>query len=155
MLKLVVDSREQAPLDFTGYDCTVERGSLPTGDYSVAGLTDRVAVERKSLDDLIGCLMGDNRDRFERELARARGYDFFAVVVEAAWEHLARGQYRSRMKPHSAAQSVVAFQVRYGVPFLFAGTRKAAAYLTLSLLEKYVSEQQARLVALLKASTAA
>ena len=155
MLKLVVDSREQAPLDFMGYDCTVERGALPTGDYSVAGLIDRVAVERKSLDDLIGCLMGENRDRFERELARARGYDFFAVVVEAAWEHLARGLYRSRMKPHSAAQSVVAFQVRYGVPFIFAGTRKAAAYLTLSLLEKYVSEQQARLAALLKASTAA
>lgn len=155
MVKLIVDSREQVPLDFTGYDCTVERGTLPTGDYSVAGLTDRVAVERKSLDDLIGCLMGDNRDRFERELARARGYDFFAVVVEASWEHLARGQYRSRMKPHSAAQSVVAFQVRYGVPFIFAGTRKAAAYLTHSLLEKYVSEQQARLAALLKASTAA
>lgn len=147
-MRIVIDTREQCPLDFTGYDCLVERGGLPTGDYSLAGLTDRVAAERKSLDDLIACLMGDNRQRFERELARGRGYDLFAVVIEASWEQLAKGMYRSRMKPHSAAQSVLAFQVRYGVPFIFTGSRPASAYVIYSLFEKYVTEQRNRLKAL-------
>ena len=31
-------------------------------------------MERKTLPDLVGCCMGDNRERFERELHRMRGY---------------------------------------------------------------------------------
>jgi ERCC4-type nuclease len=48
------------------------------------GFEDRAAVERKELNDLISCLMNGNRGRFEKELARGRHYDLFAVVVEAS-----------------------------------------------------------------------
>jgi len=69
------------------------------GDYSLPGFEDRAAIERKSLNDLIGCLMGSNRQRFERELARGRHYDLFAVVVEASLADVSQGRYRSDMKP--------------------------------------------------------
>jgi len=39
------------------------------------------------------------------------------VVVEASMQDMAEGRYHSRMRPHAALQSVLAFQVRYGVPF--------------------------------------
>ena len=71
-MRVIVDSREQAPFPFRGprYEgVTVEMGALSVGDYSLAGLADRVAVERKSLPDLVMCL-GRERERFERELAR-------------------------------------------------------------------------------------
>ena len=37
-MKILVDSREQTPLDFGRYDCEVVRGGLATGDYSIFGL---------------------------------------------------------------------------------------------------------------------
>jgi len=68
-LTIVRDTREHATsYDFAGYpDVVVIDGCLPAGDFSIPGFTDRCALERKRLDDLIGCLSQD-RDRFEREL---------------------------------------------------------------------------------------
>lgn len=133
---LLIDSREQRPLSFTG---PTQRVTLATGDYSVLGLEDRVAIERKSLDDLIRCLSTD-RERFERELARARGYNYFAVVVEGRWSDVLDGQYRSAMQPNAVFESISALSVRYGVPFLFAESRSIAARMVESLLLKYTRE---------------
>ena len=72
MTKILFDSREQLAYGFERYDCEVMQAALPVGDYSLPGFEDRIAIERKSLDDLIACLMGTNRDRFERELAKSR-----------------------------------------------------------------------------------
>lgn len=83
-MRVIVDSREQAPFPFRGprYEgVTVEVGTLSVGDYSLAGLADKVAVERKELSDLVACL-GRERERFERELARGAALDAFCVVVD-------------------------------------------------------------------------
>ena len=66
-LPVIVDSREQVPYLFKYYDAAVTVQGLPTGDYSLAGYEGRVAVERKELDDLVGCLTV-GRERFEKEL---------------------------------------------------------------------------------------
>lgn len=143
-ISIIIDTREQAPYTFDAWEVTTTRAGLPTGDYSVAGFEDRVGIERKSLDDLISCLMGDNRQRFERELARGRVYELFAVVVEADLTDLARGRYQSQMKPEACLQSVTTFFVRYGVPFMFCGNRAGAEYMTYSLLAKYIYEIRKR-----------
>lgn len=150
-MKIIRDTREQAPFTFGGYDCEVQAGALTTGDYSLAGLEDRCAVERKSLDDLLGCLTGEGRERFERELARAAGLDCFAVVVEASMQDMAEGRYRSRMKPHAALQSVLAFTVRYGVPFIWAGNRAGAEYAAFHFLRHYLREASTRYKSILEA----
>lgn len=140
---IAADNREQLAYSFQGYDCTVEAATLNVGDYSITGFTDKIAVERKSLDDLLGCLTS-GRERFEKELARARSLDRFCVIVEASFEDLVNGLYRSQMKPHSACQSVIAWQIRYGTPFVFAGSRKAGEYYTHSFLSKYLYEIEQR-----------
>lgn len=139
-MRILIDTREQAPFTFTGYDVAPETATLPCGDYSLPGFQDRAAIERKSLKDLIGCLMGKDRERFVRELARGRRYDLFAVVVEASLSDVSEGRYRSDMKPQAALQSIVTFQVRYRVPFVWAGNRTGAEYMTYSLLSKYLRE---------------
>lgn len=152
-MRIIVDSREQAPFPFRGarYEgVAVEVGTLPTGDYSLAGLTDRVAVERKELADLVACL-GRERERFEREMQRAAALDAFAVVVEASWAELASGQYRSLLNPHAACQSVLAFAGRYRVPFLFAGSRAAAEYMTWGFLRQYLEGARRRWASIVKA----
>lgn len=149
-MRVVIDTREQAPFAFNGYEAEVLAGTLPTGDYSLAGLEDRVAVERKELGDLVACL-GRERERFERELQRAAGLDAFMVVVESPWEALAKGNYRSALNPHAACQSVLAFQARYRIPFLFAGSRAAAEYATWGFLRQYLESARKRLKGLLAA----
>jgi len=138
---IVVDSREQRPYDFTRFNAQVVRAGLKTGDYSLMGLETVVAVERKALDDLVGCLTV-GRDRFERELVRAKDLACFAVVVEASMEDVARHRYKSRMAPDAAIQSVLAFQVRYGVPFVWADCRNRGEYVTHSILQKYWRESR-------------
>ena len=150
-LVVVCDSREQDPFSFSGkaYEgTTVVQGSLQTGDYSVKGLETRVAVERKSLPDLVHCL-GPDRDRFVRELERARGLDAFAVVCEGSWQELAKGQYRSRMLPKAACASIMAFMSR-GTQFFFAGSRPAAEWVTHSFLRFYAQDRLEELKALQK-----
>lgn len=152
-MKILIDSREQAPFAFEHekYAGTVaEVGALDTGDYSLVGLTDRVAVERKSLPDLVACL-GRERERFERELQRAAALDAFAVVVEASWAELAGGQYRSQLNPHSACQSVLAFTARYRVPFIFAGSRAGAEYACHGFLKQYLESARKRWKSIVKA----
>ena len=139
-MRILIDSREQRPFTFANYEVKPEVVALPVGDYSLPGFQDRVSIERKSLEDLIACLMGDNRDRFERELAKARHFDFFAVVVEAPLSAVSRGQYRSEMKVQAALQSILTFQVRYGVAFVWAWNRAGAEYIVHGLLSKYLRE---------------
>jgi DNA excision repair protein ERCC-4 len=110
----------------------------------VAGFEDRIAVERKTAEDLISCLMGDNRQRFERELAKAKSYDTFLVIIEASLQDIAEGRYRSAMKPHAALQSIAAMMIRHRVSFLFAGNREGGEYMTFSIFQKYLAEIEKR-----------
>jgi len=133
---LICDTREQNPYIFRTRSI---RKKLTTGDYSVLDYEDRIAIEKKELDDLIGCLTG-GRDRFERELARGVAMDYFAVVVECSFSDIVSGNYRSKMTPKSAIQSILAFSVRYRLPFFFTENRQYSARVTESLLLKYWSQ---------------
>lgn len=70
-VECIIDSREQTPLDSSLLQTTT--GTLATADYTIRGLEHVVAVERKSLSDLVGCV-GSDRGRFERELQRMLAY---------------------------------------------------------------------------------
>ena len=135
-----IDSREQRPYKF---ELPVETGAMPCGDYSLCNLENHIAIERKTIDDLIGCLT-TGRDRFERELHKSRALEYFALVIEGTLEDLSHGRYQSKMDPKAAIQSLVAFSVRYRLPIWFAGDRKNAERLTENLLQKYVDQTYKR-----------
>ena len=135
-MKIITDSREQRPYSFKADTMT---GALPTGDYSICGLEDYIAIERKELNDLIGCL-SKGRDRFERELQRGKGLDYFSLIVEASLQDIAQGAYRSKMLPKAVFESLMAFSVRYHMPIFFCGNRQYGQRITESLLCKYSRE---------------
>ena len=139
-ITILIDSREQKGYDFSG---PTEVIGLPVGDYSIVGLENHVAVERKELGDLINCLSHD-RERFERELFKGRALSYFALVVEASLSDIANGRYRSDMNPKSAIQSLLAFSVRYRLPIFFCENRKYGQRVTESLLMKYCREIEKR-----------
>jgi DNA excision repair protein ERCC-4 len=118
----VIDSREQTPLDLS--PLRMETGTLATADYSVKGMTDRIAIERKSLPDYLACIGGE-RERFERELMRLRAYETRAVVIEADWSHIEAGGWRSSVTPAAVIGSTLSW-LASGIPFLFVGNHAAA-----------------------------
>jgi len=118
----VVDTREQLPLDLT--PLAVAPGTLATGDYSVVGLEQVVALERKSLPDLLGCI-GQDRERFDREVQRLLAYPVRALVVESTWAEVEAGNWRSKVTPAAAVGSLLGW-VASGLPIIMAGDHARA-----------------------------
>lgn len=155
-IPVVIDTREQRPFAFQGLRCDatdgggpltvpVVRGTLKSGDYSLAGHETRVAVERKSLEDCYGTI-GQGRERFERELERLAAYRFAAVVIEATWpEVCADPPPHTQLPPKTVFRSILAWSVRYPAIHWFpAGPRRLAEVTTFRILERWLKEELAR-----------
>lgn len=155
-MRILIDSREQTPYAFAGAQyqgTTATTGTLTTGDYSLQGLSDLIALERKSLSDLTGTLT-TGRDRFKRECERGKGFQYFGLIIEASIEDVRKHNYRSRMTPQSLLQTLATYSVRYGLHVHWCGSRAGGEYMTYSLLQKFLREQQNRLEAIQKNITA-
>ena len=136
---IIVDTREQAPLPLgalaeqLGLPFTVERGTLPTGDYTIRGLEDLVLVERKSLGDLVGCV-GHDRPRFERELERlAAACRWPVLLVETSARAILDRDYRGTLTPAHVLGSLGAWSLDHRLRVLLAGDRAGATHLLLRL----------------------
>lgn len=131
-LVVAIDTRERKPYRFP----RSEVKTLPTGDYSIVGLEEQIAIERKTKSDAYSSL-GQGRARFERELERLSRFDYAAVVIETSLPDFLRAPAFSRMNPRAAANSIIAWSVKYRVCVFFAGDRRHGNALTQRLLEKY------------------
>ncbi len=134
---IVVDDREKRPLHFPPEFPTEER-RLDAGDYTVKGLEDLIAIERKSLADLLHSISHD-RERFVRELRKLRSYQFSAIVVEdASWDDLLMGQWAEQVTPNQVIGSLLSFVVTYGVVPVLCGDRQTATRVVTDLLRLFV-----------------
>lgn len=124
---VVIDSREQEPLPITRLPI-IKRG-LYSGDYSIAGLEDVFAVERKSIGDMVGCCVGSNRERFENELHRLRGARFKRLLIIGQRVEVELKHYRSTISPASVLGTIAAFEVRYDLPIVWANRPEDGAEL--------------------------
>jgi ERCC4-type nuclease len=111
-----VDTREQNPLDLEPLRQVA--GTLATGDYSLRGLESIIAIERKSLVDLLSCV-GQERDRFHREVLRLLAYPVRALVVESTWPEIERGKWRSKVRAPAALGTVLNW-ISMGLPVIMA-----------------------------------
>ena len=125
----IQDSREQRPLTL---GMRTEVAALATGDYSVRGMEDRIAIERKSLQDYVQCV-GAERERFDREMMRLRAYDVRAVVLECSWSDLHAGQWRGNVTPGQVLGSTIGW-INSGVTVLPVGSHTAAAEVVTMIL---------------------
>lgn len=158
-LTIVRDTREQKRQDKAlgwmfdrGFDpapVVITRG-LPTGDYSLLGLENDVIVERKTLSDLVACL-GRERERFENELLRMRGFASAVVIVESLFDELAQGNYRSQLDSKCAVQTVISFCANYRIPFFFCKNGKAAERCAYDFLRHYHKHFKRKVKAVLEA----
>jgi ERCC4-type nuclease len=133
---LLVDTREQNPLDFSrfeGWFVGIERKALKLGDYSIAGLEDICVVERKDLSDLVHSLTTD-RSVFINRLRQMGQYTHRLLVVTSTLSQVKSPHSYAGVNPNRIAQSLIAILAGLQVPFLCSETHELGEELVASYL---------------------
>lgn len=155
---VLIDSQEKHPFAFTGFqagasldyrplDVTTRIKSLgPShGDYSIAGYEGSIHIERKSLDDAHGTILGwgEHRERFERTLEFLDSIEFGAIVIEATYGTMlstapSRGRKSAEENKLILNQQYYAWLLKYRcVKWIFCDSRRLAEVSTFRLFEKF------------------
>ena len=136
---VVVDTREQAPFEFKGI--LQVRGTLPTGDYSIQGYENQIAVERKSKTDAWGCCI-EGRERFVKCLERLSQLDRAAVVIECSLAELSiQPPQIKRVTAATVVGSYISWSVQYGLPIYFCDNRAYAERVTIRFLVSWLKHR--------------
>jgi hypothetical protein len=141
---IIIDNREQSPLEFRSEPgILTQRAHLRTGDYSLSGFTDAVAVERKSHQDAWACA-GSSRKRFEKCVERLSRLNAALIVIEpdlSSFCDTPTDSYgkplHTRLKPASAVGAYFHWMAVWGVPTVWAGNRLLAERAVLTFLRSW------------------
>ena len=124
---ILYDDRENNHWQFLSNRWTMKKKRLKTGDYSIEGFEDVVAIEKKSgFEELFANLTGKERPRFERFLRRLSKYPIKCIIVEDELRHLERVWMimkrkapKTRLLPSTIPYWVAKIVVEYKIPVLF------------------------------------
>jgi ERCC4-type nuclease len=142
---VLVDTREQQPLplhvNHPNWIGDELRTTLKTGDYSVLGMKSLLALERKSLADIVNCTVED-RKRFLACCRRLAAFRWKAILIEATYEDLKRDcqefGVESEVHPNAVTGTLDAIEAKFGIPVICASTcRDLATERAASWLSKH------------------
>lgn len=136
---IIRDTREQNGWRFnkSSWCSGIIDNCLKFGDYSIKDHEDLIIIERKNSVSELCSNIGKNRKRFERELQgiKEKGIKFKYVLVEDYYSSIYNQKFSS-IKPTVIWESIFALQIKYEIPFIFAGTRKMARDIARTLLKR-------------------
>jgi len=122
-LTAVIDSREQNPLPLDPLKTVIKK--LEVADYSAVGYENKIAIEKKSLNDLCACV-GRERERFDRMVKRLLNYEYRAIVVTDDWSKIDLKQYHGTLTPIQIYSAIMAWAMTAQVPIMFMGSHQRA-----------------------------
>ena len=134
-VEVVVDTREQKPLDFVNPKVM----KLDFGDYTTTGENyTKTFVDRKSESDFKST-MSTGLDRFTKELERARQFNsYLYIVTESSIEKIKRNNnyssHKSKLDYIWHNMRVLSHDFADTCQFIFAGDRNASKKIILKLL---------------------
>lgn len=168
---VLIDSAEQQAFGFTGMKQDATDGGRPLiiptewrslgrhpnsfGDYSIDGYQGRVCVERKSMDDAHGTILGfkdGRRDRFESELQNLTEVVMSGgsamVIVECTEREMYANAPEWGLKTaaenrRTLARSMMRFRHTYKAQWVFLDGRRLAESYTFQWLQMFWRDQQA------------
>lgn len=140
---ITTDTREQLFLDFTKFrGVSSVRGTLKTGDYSIQGYDDTICFERKSVQDLVGTLIGGH-ERFLREMERMRAFKAKYILIEHTPDILYNycAKHGWQRKFNTIIQSLLAYACHYQVRVRFCKDREDMAEYIVKKAREFLKEQ--------------
>lgn len=146
-MKIIIDTREQHPFEFRPskeIEGSVIR-KLDIGDYSIEGYEDKIAIERKSPQDLFKSV-GKDHKRFRREIERAKGLDYFAIIIEAPFSVIQTKSFNDshycQMLGDTVIQICYAFKFKYGCDVIFCQSRSEAISIIRNIFRAYLKHKR-------------
>lgn len=119
----IIDTREQNPLPLDPLKTIIKK--LDVADYSAVGYENKIAIEKKSLDDLCACV-GRERERFDRMVKRLLDYEYRAIVVTDDWSKIDLKQYHGTLTPIQIYAAIMGWAMTANVPIMFMGSHQRA-----------------------------
>ncbi len=136
---VVIDSAEHMGYKFARFsnwfDGTVRR-RLPVGDYTLLGLENEIAIERKTVPDLVNSIIQE-RNNFIMRCERLSEFKKKSFVIEGSLSLLKTPYENSRAHPNAVLGSIIAMQERWNIPVYFLDNFILAEEFVASMLSKY------------------
>jgi len=137
---IIIDTREQLPLSFTGHE-TISR-KLDEGDYNTIELEDKIVIERKSVPDFYNSITNDHA-RFKREILRARDkkkpmFIFIEGTIKDVFDYTVERKYN----PLTIEKIINTMIKRYELTIIECKTREIMSEKIMELMEKWIQAKQ-------------
>jgi len=140
---VLVDTREREPFalyaNHPNWIGGKRRVALKTGDYTVEGMESLLALERKSLTDIIACTVAHRR-RFLASCERLAKFRWKAILIEASYEDIKTGcdefGIPSEVHPNAVCGTLDAIEAKFSIPIINTSlhrelaTERAASWLS-------------------------
>lgn len=139
---IIIDTREQLPWEF-GYHTTSNK-KLDTGDYSIAGFEDVLAIERKrSVSEIANNL---SEKRFLDVLERMNSIRYSFILLEFNLQDVLDYPHNSeipqklwsklRVSGNYILKRLVEIQMQYKIHIIFCGSTENARRTAVSIMKR-------------------
>lgn len=144
MTTIICDTREQNSLSFRGFrGVETVRSGLKTGDYSIQGYEDQITFERKSVQDLVGTLIGGHQ-RFLKEMERMQTFKAKYILIEHTptilFQYCMKHGWEKKF--NTIIQSLLAYAHHYQVRVRFCKDREDMANYIVKKAKEFVKKEE-------------
>lgn len=144
---IIIDTREQKPWEFSNH--ATANHKLDTGDYSIQGLENILAIERKRnisefANNITESRFIDVVDRlsktkysfilFEFDMKDVMNYPIGSNIPKRLWNKI-------RISPAFIIKHIVDLQVEHNIKIIFCGNSTNAEKIALSLMRKIYKKE--------------
>jgi len=136
---VVIDSAEHMGYTFDGFTnwfAGAVKKRLPVGDYTILGMEHEIAIERKTILDLVNSVI-QKRGDFIKKCHRMKEFKKRCLVIEGSLSALKSPYSDSQAHPNAVLGSIIAAQERWEMPVYFLDTFSLAEEFVASMLSKY------------------
>lgn len=145
---IIVDTREQKPWSFSNH--AQANNKLDTGDYSVQGMEQLIAIERKRnvaefANNITEKRFSDVVDRlskikysfilFEFDMEDIMRYPIGSNIPKKLWDKI-------RISPSFIIKNIIDLQIDHNIKVLFCGDSENAEKIALSIMRKVYKENK-------------
>jgi len=136
---VVIDSSEHMGYTFgrfTNWFAGTVRKRLPTGDYTLLGMEKEIAIERKTIPDLVNSIIQE-RGNFISRCEKLATFKKKCFIIEGSLSELKTPYRESHAHPNAVLGSLIAAQERWDIPVHFLDNFLLAEEFVASMLSKY------------------
>lgn len=139
---IIIDTREQIPWEFGFHDTAKKK--LDTGDYSIEGFENIVAVERKKSVSELATNLSESRfnDVLERLSKIPHSYMVFEFDVDDIYSFPVGSDIpkkmwdKLRISGNYIIKRIIEIQLQYNIQIIFCGNANNAERFTVSLMKR-------------------